>query len=317
MKKLTTFFISILLLISLTSCNTNIAQTYNSQFIDNGYNNSRYGGRMAYLDGDLYITFISHNNLKTFGTYKFNNDGVTQVLTDNNNLGDDFTGAPYFYQTSDKIYVLQNGKITDIDGNTSELDSYFLDDSAQIYISNTLLAYVDESEFLHIKYKDNETYSLEEQIDSYYIYDNIVYFFDIDGKLYMNELTKGNPKSTLIDKLFFVDQFIYCNGDIYFVSDLDKDESGLYKYSLKENKYDLVAKGEINSINSYNNVIYYSTNSGVFSYKDGDITKITGRSAIEIYLLDEDYIYAVENSAGNVYRVTLDGTKTEGITFMK
>ena len=107
-----------------------------------------------------------------------------------------------------------------------------------------------------------------------------------------------------------------CGDKVYFdhnKEDHARYESGLYCYSLKDDEFKLVFEfeDEINCLNSYNDKLYIATDEGIFTL-DG---KITDRSAKSIYLLDEDWIYAVENEKGNVYRVSLDGKTVEKIGF--
>ena len=114
--------------------------------------------------------------------------------------------------------------------------------------------------------------------------------------------------------------FIYvCADKVFFdfsAADYDEYETGLYCYSIAEDKFSLVLKGEVNCLNSYGDTLYIATDKGISMYYSDEVTEITNRSAKEIYLLDEDWIYAVQNDAGNVYRVSLDGKTVETIDFL-
>lgn len=133
-------------------------------------------------------------------------------------------------------------------------------------------------------------------------------------------MTKGKAKSTFLNYLTesYVDFVHVCSDNVYFnfsAADYDEYETGLYGYSIAEDKFNLVLKGEVNCLNSYDDTLYIATDKGIYKYDSNEVTKITNRSAKEIYLLDEDWIYAVENDAGEVYRVSLNGETVERIDF--
>lgn len=133
-------------------------------------------------------------------------------------------------------------------------------------------------------------------------------------------MTKGESKSTFLNYLTesYINFLHVCGNNIYFYfdeGDYEDDKTGLYCYSVSKDSYELVLEGEINCLNSFDDMLYIATDKGIFRYNSDEIIKITNRSAKEIYLLDEDWIYAVQNDAGNVYRVSLDGEKVEIVDF--
>lgn len=324
MKKIFSFIL-ILSLLALCSCTTKKATTFNSKAIDNGYNNYLAGGRMAYKDNNLYVNFISDNYLisddtTSLGIYKFNNSGVTKVMTDAVKIDDYNFEYPFFYQFDDKIYVTatQNGKFAVY----NEAEDKFTDsgqDTSFDYYSDDLRIF-SEAGRVTVRYKDNPEYTIEESVYDFYVSGNKIYIINDDGWLYCNDVTKGNAKSTFLNYLTesYVDFIHVCADKVFFnfsAADYDEYETGLYCYSIAEDKFSLVFKGEVNCINSYGDTLYIAADKGIYKYDSDDVTEITNRSAKKIYLLDEDWIYVVQNDAGNVYRISLDGATVETIDF--
>lgn len=288
MKKLLCVIIALSALV-LSSC-TPKATRFDSKSIDNGYNNYRAGGKMAYLNNNLYISYI-YDGYKTLGTYKFNNDGVTNVLSDKNKLGEYAFLTPNFYQYDDKLYITDTGEGTYIYDKAT--DSLNLCDEDELKLA-----------------WDGEAYP-------YYVSDNKVYYMNEGGSLYVYDEEKSTEPEFVSYLTDSNSNYLHICGDkVYFdhnKEDHARYESGLYCYSLKDDEFKLVFEfeDEINCLNSYNDKLYIATDEGIFTL-DG---KITDRSAKSIYLLDEDWIYAVENEKGNVYRVSLDGKTVEKIGF--
>lgn len=143
MKKVLSFFL-ILSMLVLCSCTAKKATTFNSKAVDNGYNNYLAGGKMAYKDNNLYVSFISYNALisdstDSLGIYRFNNSGVKQVLTDAVKIDDHNFEIPYFYQTDDEIYATKYGGFAVYDATADELkessknaDVDYFDDDIEI-----------------------------------------------------------------------------------------------------------------------------------------------------------------------------------------
>lgn len=311
MKKILCIIIVLSTLI-LSSC-TQIpkATTFDSKSIENGYNNYIAGGRMAYLNNNLYVTYIS-NDYNTLGTYKFNNDGVSHILKDNNKMGDYAFEAPKFYQLDDKLYVLDDGTflyedVTDsltVCDNNEDITSYISDDLKVVWDGK-----------LNIVYKDNPEFIIEGTSD-YYVEDDKIYYTNTDEWLYCIDIAKSQEREFL-SYLFEspINLLHVCGDKVYFDHDSfydDRYKTGLYCYSMKDDEIELVLEGEINCLNSYEDMLYIATDKGIFTLEG----KITDRSAKSIYLLDEDWIYAVQNDAGNVYRVSLDGEIVEQINFL-
>ena len=312
MKKLLCVIIALSALV-LSSC-TPKATRFDSKSIDNGYNNYLAGGKMAYLNNNLYISYI-HDGYITLGTYKFNNDGVTNVLRDKNKLGEYAFLTPNFYQYDGKLYVTSmDDGIYIYDEATDNLNLCYEDEYIPNYFTDDLKVNWDGT--LRIKYRDNPEYTIDEAFP-YYVSDNKVYYMNVGGSLYVYDGEKSAESEFVSYLTDSNSNYLHICGDkVYFdhnKEDHARYESGLYCYSLKDDEFKLVFEfeDEINCLNSYNDKLYIATDKGIFTL-DG---KITDRSAKSIYLLDEDWIYAVENEKGNVYRVSLDGKTVEKIGF--
>lgn len=314
-------FLSVVLTISvfaLCSCTVKKADTFDSKAIDNGYNNYLAGGKMAYKDNNLYVNFVA-DNYKTFGIYRFNNSGATQVLTDNANIGDNIVECPVFYQIDNKIYVPEDDGFAVYNETEDKLIESSLDASFDYFFCDLKISWKDGS--MTVSYKDNPKYTIKESVYDFYVSGNKIYIINDDGWLYCNDATKGNSKSTFLNYLTesYVNFIYVCADKVFFdfsAADYDEYETGLYCYSIAEDKFSLVLKGEVNCLNSYGDTLYIATDKGISMYYSDEVTEITNRSAKEIYLLDEDWIYAVQNDAGNVYRVSLDGKTVETIDFL-
>ena len=312
MKKLLCVIIALSALV-LSSC-TPKATRFDSKSIDNGYNNYRAGGKMAYLNNNLYISYI-YDGYITLGTYKFNNDGVTNILSDKNKLGEYAFLTPNFYQYDGKLYVTSmDDGIYIYDEATDNLNLCYEDEYIPNYFTDDLKVNWDGT--LRIKYRDNPEYTIDEAFP-YYVSDNKVYYMNEGGSLYVYDGEKSAEPEFVSYLTDSNSNYLHICGDkVYFdhnKEDHARYESGLYCYSLKDDEFKLVFEfeDEINCLNSYNDKLYIATDEGIFTL-DG---KITDRSAKSIYLLDEDWIYAVENEKGNVYRVSLDGKTVEKIGF--
>ena len=312
MKKLLCVIIALSALV-LSSC-TPKATRFDSKSIDNGYNNYLAGGKMAYLNNNLYISYI-YDGYITLGTYKFNNDGVTNILSDKNKLGEYAFLTPNFYQYDGKLYVTSmDDGIYIYDEATDNLNLCYEDEYIPNYFTDDLKVNWDGT--LRIKYRDNPEYTIDEAFP-YYVSDNKVYYMNEGGSLYVYDGEKSAEPEFVSYLTDSNSNYLHICGDkVYFdhnKEDHARYESGLYCYSLKDDEFKLVLEfeDEINCLNSYNDKLYIATDIGIFTL-DG---KITDRSAKSIYLLDEDWIYAVENEKGNVYRVSLDGKTVEKIGF--
>ena len=311
MKKILCIIIALSTLL-LSSC-TPKATSFDSKSIDNGYNNYLAGGKMAYLNNNLYISYI-YDGYKTLGTYKFNNDGVTNVLSDKNKFGEYAFLTPDFYQYDGKLYVTSMEDGTYIYDEATDSLELCYDEHIPNCFTDDLKVNWDGT--LRIKYKNNPECAIDDAYP-HYVSNNKVYYMNEGGSLYVYDGEKSDEPEFVSYLTDSNSNYLHICGDkVYFdhnKEDHARYESGLYCYSLKDDEFKLVFEfeDEINCLNSYNDKLYIATDKGIFTL-DG---KITDRSAKSIYLLDEDWIYAVENEKGNVYRISLDGKTVEKIGF--
>lgn len=317
MKKIFYFLLICFIPIIFTNCSCNIktATTFNSKSIINSYNNYLAGGKIAYVNNNLYVTYIS-NDYINLGTYKFNDTGISQVMGDVSKIGSYAVETPSFYQFNDNLYVVAEEIFTydEVNDKLRECQCDYITP----YFTNDLKVGWKEN-MLTVSYKDNPDFVIEEA-HTYYVDDYKIYFTNTDGWLYFVDVTKGSSPEFLSYlsesplKLLHV-----CDDKVYFDCDSeynDKFKTGLYCYNVEKGNCELILEGTINRLNSYNNVLYIATDDGIFNCKNNKVSRIINRSAKTIYLLDEEWIYAVQNDAGNVYRVSLDGKMVEIVDFM-
>lgn len=324
-------FLSLMLLpmFFLSSCGNSIAKDFNSKPVDNGYNNYLAGGKMAFFDNDLYLVY-NIQAAYSLGTYKINSKGSEKIFDNGDLMVGSSLDDKRLYQLNNQLYTLDytSGDIQKYNNNENKLEKSnynFTDDSNLFYLSDDLKVYVassnDNGFTLGIMYKDNKQFTLDATVTDFYVYENTIYYINTDGWLYSFDVTNPNAKSEFISKLADGDNsfFTICNGYCYYDRRFDLEgtslKAGIYRYSIDDDESEYMVNEEIKGYNSYNQFYFVSTN-GVFC-DDGKTTKkISNISADELYILDEDWIYTVDNNKGEIFRISLNGKTTEKIAFV-
>lgn len=306
--------------IILSGC-TSTAESFDSQQIDNGYNNSLAGGNMAYINNSLYLVYNSGDVLN-IGTYKINNNGVECIFE--NAEADDIFTAPRLYQYNNQLYSVDCDKSAVLKYDSTE-KKFLLSEfsikpcSDKVYISDDLLVWYSDTEgTLNVKYKNSNEYTLDKQVYSYYVSDNVIYFMDCNGLLYSNDVTSGGD-SKFINKLndYSTEIMSVCNGYCYYTYDgnnLSDYKSGLYRYSFTDDKSELILEEEVFGLNTYDDKMYIASESGIYADNGSNCQKFSDIVTKEIYILDNEWIYTNDNS-GNIFRISIDKKSVEKIDF--
>lgn len=322
MKKVSVVLLLLAVLL-LCSCNIKVAKSYESKQIENGYNNFLSGGKMAYFDNNL---FLVHNfgNMFTFGAYKINNSGYSEIF--DNDDGYDAINNPVFYQYNNELYSLNYGttKIMKYNEETKSLKESEFDFTVygyKFYLADDLVVYYSDTDeignyYLSVRYKNYNEFILDKKVVDFYVYNNIIYFISSDNWLYSYDVEKSTSKCEFISRLDdgYSSFFRICNGYCYFEkfgSNNSSMEDGIYRFSLDDNSYELVTKKEVVSVNTYNDIFYFVTDDGVYMDNGNECEKISDLIVQEIYILDEDWLYGVDDYNGKVYRISLDRKDVE------
>lgn len=303
MKKLLTTFLSFLTIICLfASCN-NIpaAEDFNSEYIDNGYYNYNSGGKMAYLNGEIYaVTSDAALNKELWAITK---NGCEKIC-------DMDSGIRGLYQFNDVVYgVFSQEKylrLLDADKKEFEDSGIDIDRSAYFYIDDKLLIERDSSIKIN---KNNRQTGLDSSFKLFTVVNDNLYLFRDDGELFVLKTDAENKKPEHIGSFNYpVREEIFCiaNDSIYFpaLTDLGGDLSeGLYKFSIKTGELELLSHDYVKCVNTYDNIVYFSSNDGIYYVtEDNEPQKICGETCDEIYLFDDTWLYLYKDG-GEILRV--------------
>lgn len=330
-KKLLSITLLLSLAFTLSACNNmKRAETFNSTQINNGYNNYLAGGKMAYLNNELYVVYNT-DTVMSLGTYKVNNNGAKLILKNDDNQGavdgKPALETPEFYQINDEIYVSdimhEDFEKYDVETDTLVEADFDVANYVTENLSLTMLRPEDDYPALKVKYKGNEEYIIDEPVFDYCVCDDMIYFVNYDYRLFKNNPADGSPKSEFlsyltegcVSKLHAFDGYIYFNNDAkdYF----DETKTGLYIYSIADNSLKHILEREINCLNSYNGKLYIAADDGVYVAKpNAECKKISNLKASEIYILDTEWIYLLDDENGKIYRITPDGKNSEILDFV-
>lgn len=305
------------------SCGSKPTTGYNSKAVDNSFNNLKVGGKLAYIDNNLYVDYI--RNIYSMGTFKINNEGIESLYKQAKiQLSLD---APFlrFYPYQGELYAFEYRdvefkKYNEEKKNFVECEYKIPCNYALFYMSQDLIVHYTSSGNYNLKvnYKNKIKYKIK-GVDDYCVRDNVIYYVDDDGYLRKSDVAKkelvyGN-KGTLLnyaDDYNIYDITTLCGDYIYFYD----HERGFVRYSISEDKFEQLMdlKGDFQSMNSYGDMVYVATSKGIFACNNvtARCKKISGIKTEEIYIFDEDWVYTNDNE-GNIYRMTSDGKTVEKV----
>ena len=185
-------------------------------------------------------------------------------------------------------------------------------------MTDDLLVYYRSYERLKYKWKD-KTYKIKDEVSDFFVDGNNIYYFTRLQALKKISIDKGETEGEFGADIFEYggsEESIFCNGEYYFEGENNDNKMVLYKYSLKENKTEIVAEPPgIICMNCYDNNVYMATEKGVYCYNGVECERISKIKAEEIYILDEDWIYTYNKDLFKVYRMNHDGENVEKINF--
>lgn len=321
MKKLSLLLILLISVVFASCSNYQTAQSFSGVAVDNGYNNFLAGGKLAYFDNALYCVYNTNGGIDNIGMYKIT-DNATESLFDSD--------SDSLYDFNVQLYQYNN-KLYSFVGDSKNLQVYSeqkkafkncnikVKSSTEYFLSDDLIIYYADNQNIKIKYKNKKEYTLNFDADRFYPVDNMLYIQNDKGWLYGYNLDTPKKEPEFIDYLADERQgniFSVCGGYVYYDysgDSLDERTDGLYRYSLKNKKSELVTDSDVSCVNFYNGEFYFVADNRAYLNKyDEAPKKLTDIKVDEIYILDENLIYLYDNN-GNIYRITTDGNTVEKI----
>lgn len=297
-----------------------MAESFNSPQIENSFNNNLAGARMAYANDTLYCSYYT-NEVWFRGVYAINNNGCNVLIPGSKTISaSDMFCNPLLFQYKNDLLLLDGftNEYSVLDDNkeklvTSDFDLNFW--STSVYLSDDLIIrFPGNSSKLSVKKSGEDEfdlYGITGHPVAFYPCDNTVYVMNDSGWLYRTDINKDNGKCEYISELEEIrcKYFLECGGYLY----IDCYENGMYRYSIENGATEFIYQEKIDSMNSYEDMVYYSTKGGVFSCDtSGEINKLCNLRAEEIYIFDTEWIY-LYNMCGEIYRVSQNGDTVERI----
>lgn len=330
MKKYIVLLLSILcILLSLSSCNSqkySVADKFDYSQIDNSFNNTLSGTNLAYLDNTLYCIYYI-NNYQLEGIYSIDNSGCYKLIDGAKDLTSIASINPSFYNHASSLYMHNNltNEFFKLDKSKNEFISYDIESiigtnvsygcDEPLYWNDDLIIYYtgEDKKLAFVKEGRDEVkvYGVTGMPTKFYPYNNTLYMLNGYGWLYKTDMDNDNGRSEYLGELCDngSDFLLQCADYLYFVD----DKLGLSRYSLKSEKVEQIIDCDVKAMNTYDNVVYYSSDDGFYSYNaSGEIKKLTDLNAEEIYIFDTQWIY-LYNTSGNIYRVAQDGSTVERV----
>lgn len=307
----------------LSACSIPSMNSFNYFNVDNGENNYLAGGNFAFKDNTLYVTSVSDLS-QTSKTYAINNKGTT-LLNETKSVNDYIKNTPVFYQTKSNLYICTDDwyKVNTKDNSLSKSIS---DDIKQIteadyYSDNLVIQSIDYGQEFKVTYQKEKTYRVKHEYQNLCYGNNKVYFVDFDNAIYCNSPAqgKGDCKYLTDTSADYHQHLGACGGLIYYdaigetnaQSASKRTDSGLYCFSEKTKTHKLLIQGEINSLNSFKEVMYIASENGIYKCKKDKPIKLCDKKADEVYIMDNTWVYCLNNSNGEVFRVSQNGNKIE------
>lgn len=303
--------------ILFSSCVSQTAAGFSAKAYDNGYLNYIAGGRLAYINHNLYYVAINKNMRRYNNIYIIDEQGNTETIdSDIIHSGSDFN-VPRLYQYKDKLYVnnyQQDFRYYEYIFHTGKLKESNV--NIQDYYSEDFSAYSvwDNKGYfpITVECQGQEVYKIKKS-NSFTVFQGMIYYTS-DGSLYKKlpsadnkaeriSMLNGDPWIKLVNENFCY----YVDADEYNVT-----SDVLYRYSFDSKKQDKIYHGEVNSINTIDGYTFFSTKKGVFRDDGESCEKISDIIAEDVYIVDNEWIYLTDRNE-NLYRITHDGSITEQI----
>ena len=316
-------FILIILLVLLCSCSINKATSFDYKRIDNGENNYLAGGKMAYKDNTLYLTAVSDSSL-TSKTLAINNNMI-KLLYQTKSADEYMKNTTEFYQIKDKVYICTDDwyELRTKDNSLKKVNRDEINrmTEADYFSESIIVKSVVYGERFKVKYKNKPSYFVKHEYQNLCVGNDKVYFVDFSNNIYCNNPTKGKGDYKYLTDTVgeYHSHLGACGGYLYYdaIGETDdqyadeRADSGLSCYSEKDKINRLIVQGVINSINSVNDIMYVAAENGIYKCEKDKATKLCNEKADEIYILDNSWIYGLDNTNGKVFRVNKNGKTTE------
>ncbi len=322
-KKLSVFVCSAFLAATLCSCGISPAETFDNEPVDNTYPNYAAGGKLVFKDNNLYLVNTFFNGTKA-GVIRINSDGAENIYKLDTFEGDSFPEIISLYDLNGKFYTNylyddhihifdENGDgLTPTEYNTKlENDNYYLSED---YAVLPLGFNVEGIELSVVK--DGKASKVDYTFINYFVDNGKIYGAGVDEKLHCYDIASEKFEDVAdiwIDSntpKFFID-----DGYCYSVNDSGEKGTGLYRYDIKDGSSALVTDKKVKSINSYNSKIYFAADDGIYSFDGANSAKIADLVADELYILDNEWVYALNTENGDLHRVSMNSGKTEVVNY--
>ena len=324
-KKLSVFICSAILAATLCSCGVSPAETFDNEAVENAYSNYMAGGKLVFKDKNLYLVNTFFEGTEA-GVIKINADGAENIYKLDRFTDEKFPELFTLYDLNGKFYTncLYDDSIYTFDESGSglapteytelpmlESDNYYIDEDYAVLP----LGYTMEGIVLSVV-RDGETKKIDFSFQNFFVDDGKLYGSGVDEKLHCYDIASGKFEDVPdihIDSN--TPKFFVADGYCYSTDVSGKDGEGLYRYNIKDGAPTFVTEKKVKSINSYDSKIYFAADDGVYSFDGTTSAKIANLAANELYILDNEWVYALNTENGELHRISMNSGKTEVVNY--
>lgn len=318
MKKLILFIMILLLFLCSSSCSKENqdyekAVLFDSQHLNNSFDNLLSGGKITYFDGDLYVVYYKEEFFNC-GVYKINSKGTTMLIDNKNSFYLSDLGINLFHY-NDQLYSINYSakqQIKRFDFNSKEFVNSELNISPEsnvLFISDEFLVWKSSYNQIKYQYKNQKAKTIND-VYLYYVKDNIIYYCNYDNSLYMLNCNESNSKSTFLGYLkehVYGESMIICGRFCYYNCTASSDSNtqpGFYCYSIDTKNNKFLSNNGMCSMISYDNKIYATDGENIYIHDGITFSVFSDISTQELYIVDNKWIYT-NNNNGQIYRISL------------
>ena len=294
--------------------------------IDNSMFNCSLGkGQLAYADHALYA--LDYNRLYRITAEKVEKISVPSLdeAFDSEEPFDVFSHSLVNYQ--EDLYLYNSGEkrfqvYNDEKGGFEQAELKGLTSLTNAYLSDKLtVCYTDTEHTIAVIYNGKE--QKFDNVDSFSVDDDTLYYASLDGILYrynqsslkperVTKLSELEPESSI--KIIVTDNYCYYQGK----------KGWLYAYSFDTKKTDTVIKYVMCDTNICNNQLYASAENKVLRVNQLSAETIFEAQQMstpsQLYVFDNTYLYLYPFMVGDTYsimRINTETDKTESVIDIK
>ena len=322
-KKISLLICSALSLGLLCSCGIEPAEDFDSSPVENAYNNYHNGGKLAFKDGNLYLVNTFLDNAES-GVYKINADGFENFYPLDSFTDDTFPEFMSLYNTDGKFYAknLNENKLCIFDESSKSFNSSEYDlklENNSFYLGKDYVVAPDSfnEDGVELKVvKDGKSQKIDYTFVNYYIADDKIYGSGTDEKMCCYDIS--SEKFDEVAKVWIdpmTDKFFAANGYCYSHDETGSSGTGFYRHDVKQGTELLLTDKTVNAINGYESKVYLSTDDGIYCFDGTNTARISDLKADELYIVDSDWLYALNTKTGELYRISMGNGKTEVVNW--